>query len=69
MVSPFCIHRGAVRQTLCKVCQPLPPQQCGHEYRFSASRSCGPAGWLAMLLIKAGDIETNQLWVHVTKQD
>ena len=24
-----------------------------------ASRSCGPAGWLALLLTKAGDVETN----------
>ena len=26
---------------------------------FRASRPCGPAGWLAMLLINAGDVETN----------
>ena len=24
-----------------------------------ASRPCGPAGWLALLLIKGGDVETN----------
>ena len=38
---------------------------------FWASRPCGPAGWLAMLLIKAGDVETNpgptttrkQVWI------
>ena len=36
-----------------------------------ASRPCGPAGWLAMILIKAGDVETNpgptttrkQVWI------
>ena len=36
-----------------------------------ASRPCGPAGWLALLLIKAGDVETNpgpttthkQVWI------
>ena len=26
---------------------------------FLASRPCGPAGWLALLLTKAGDVETN----------
>ena len=38
---------------------------------FWASRPCRPAGWLAMLLIKAGDVETNpgpttprkQVWI------
>ena len=28
-------------------------------YRFLACRPCGPAGWLALLLTKAGDVETN----------
>ena len=26
---------------------------------FGASRTCGPVGWLALLITKAGDIETN----------
>ena len=26
---------------------------------FWACRPCGPAGWLALLLTKAGDVETN----------
>ena len=26
---------------------------------FCACRPCGPAGWLALLLTKAGDVETN----------
>ena len=26
---------------------------------FLASRPCGPAGWLELLLTKAGDVETN----------
>ena len=26
---------------------------------FWPCRSCGPAGWLALLLTKAGDVETN----------
>ena len=28
-------------------------------YRFWASRPCEPTGWLALLLTKAGDVETN----------
>ena len=36
------------------------PQQRDPIYRFlGASRPCGPAGWLALLLIKAGDGNTN----------
>ena len=36
------------------------PQQWGHVLPiFLASRPCGPAGWLALLLIKDGDVETN----------
>ena len=39
---------------------------------FCASRPCGSAGWLAMLLIKAGNVETNpgptttgkQVWIR-----
>ena len=51
---------------------PSRPQQWGTDYRFFwASRPCGPAGWLAMLLIKSGDVETNpgptttrkQVWI------
>ena len=38
---------------------PSRAQQWGPDYRFGASRPCGPTGWLAMLLIKAGDVETN----------
>ena len=37
------------------------PQQWGPD-RFTvlwACRPCGPAGWLALLLTKAGDVETN----------
>ena len=50
---------------------PSRPRQWGPDYRFLASRPCGPAGLLAMLLIKAGDVETNpgpttthkQIWI------
>ena len=44
----------------CKLCRNLPPQQWGPDLPFfGASRPCGPAGWLVLLLIKAGDVETN----------
>ena len=48
------------------------PQQWGPDLPFFwASRPCGPPGWLALLLIKAGDVETNpgptttqkQVWI------
>ena len=42
-----------------KCVYPSLPQQWGPDYRFLDSRPCGPAGWLAMLLIKPGDVETN----------
>ena len=36
------------------------PSIGGPIYRFFwACRPCGPAGWLALLLTKAGDVETN----------
>ena len=35
---------------------------------FGASRPCGPAGWLAMLLVKAGDVETNPAPTATYKQ-
>ena len=42
------------------VSKPPAPSDGGPIYRFfGASRSCEPAGWLALLLMKAGDIETN----------
>ena len=35
-------------------------QHCGARFTvFLACRPCGPAGWLALLLTKAGDVETN----------
>ena len=39
----------------------FPPQQWESNLRFfgGASRPIGPARWLALLLIKAGDVETN----------
>ena len=40
--------------------EPSRPQQWGHDLPFIwTSRPCGPAGWLALLLTKAGDVETN----------
>ena len=45
---------------LCKLCQTSPPPAMGARFTvFWACRPCGPAGWLALLLTKAGDVETN----------
>ena len=35
------------------------PRNGGPIYHFLASRPCKPVVWLALLLIKAGDVETN----------
>ena len=35
------------------------PSNGGPIYRFWACQPCGPAEWLALLLTKAGDVETN----------
>ena len=44
----------------CKLCRNLPPpSNDGPIYSFWTSRPCGPAACLVLLLIKAGDIETN----------
>ena len=45
---------------LCKLCRTSPPPAMGARFTvFEACRPCGPAGWLALLLTKAGDVETN----------
>ena len=48
-------HRGL--KLLCKLCRTSPPPVMGA--RFTVFWACGPAGWLALLLTKAGDVETN----------
>ena len=79
------IHAVELSQRYGKPCatcvDPSCPEQWWHDYLFwGESRSCGPAGWLAMLLIKADDVETNpgiQVWIcdichrqiQVRKQD
>ena len=53
---------GAVTvvSSCCANCvEPPRPQQWHRFTVFWACRSCGPAGWLALLLTKAGDVETN----------
>ena len=53
---------GAVtaNSSRCANCvEPPRPQQWGSDLPFWACRPCGPAGWLALLLTKAGDVETN----------
>ena len=64
---------GAVKvvwQTLCKFCRSLPPPAMGARLPFlgGASQSCGPTGWLVLLLIKAGDVETNPGPTNTRKQ-
>ena len=49
---------------LCKLCRNLPPPEMGGPFFRQAGHihckiPCGPAGWLALLLIKAGDVYTN----------
>ena len=52
---------------MCKLCRNLPSM--GDLFTvFGASRPCGPAGWLALLLIKAGDVESNRGPTHTPKQ-
>ena len=70
---------------LCKLCRTFLPPALGSRFTVIwACRPCGPAGWLALLLTKAGDVETNpgpttlnkQVWIcdichkpiHVRKQ-
>ena len=51
-------HRG--HKLLCKLCRTFPPPAIGARFTvLGASRPCGPAGWLALLLTKAGDVKTN----------
>ena len=51
-------HSG--RKLLCKLCRTSPPPAIGARFTiFLACRPCGPAGWLALLLTKADDVETN----------
>ena len=45
---------------LCKLCRTLPLRTMGARFTiFCARRPCVPAGWLALLLAKAGDVKTN----------
>ena len=51
-------HSGLKR--LFKLCRTSPPPAMGPRFTvFCACRPCGPAGWLALLLTNAGDVETN----------
>ena len=46
----------------------LPPAMGARFNRFWAGRPSGPAGWLALLLLKAGDVETNPGPKHTRTQ-
>ena len=48
-------HSGL--KLLCKWCRTSPPPVMGARFTvFWVCRPCGPAGWLALLLTKAGDV-------------
>ena len=51
----------AQRSTNCthSSCPPPPRNMGARFYHFWAGRPSGPAGWLALLLLKTGDVETN----------
>ena len=48
-------HSGL--KLLCKLCRTSPLPAMGA--RFTVFWACGPAGWRALLLTEAGDVETN----------
>ena len=48
-----------IQTTVDIVSNPPAPSNRGTIYHFCASRTCVPTGWLALLLIKTGDIETH----------
>ena len=54
----WCCHSEL--KLLCKLCRTSRPPAMGARFTvFWACRPCRPAGWLALLLTKAGDVETN----------
>ena len=63
-------HSGLANPVQIVSTSPAPSNGCPISV-FWTSRPCGPAGWMAMLLIKAGDVETNtgptttckQVWI------
>ena len=53
-------HNGL--KLLCKLCRTSPPPAIGARFTvFWACRPCGPTGWLALLLTKAGDVRPIQV--------
>ena len=51
---------GGAVTVVSSCCRTSPPPAMGARFTvFWACRPCGPAGWLAMLLTKPGDVETN----------
>ena len=47
-------------QTTVQIVSKHPTHSNGARFTvLGASRKCGPAGWLTLLLIKAGDVEIN----------
>ena len=74
MVAGLVLHFGlhivqGYKQHSCGNCvDPSCPQQWRPDLHFGASRPCGPAGCLALLLIKAGDVQTNPGPITTRKQ-
>ena len=63
------VERSQRTQAAVQIVSNLPaPSNGGPIYRFWACRSCGPAGWLALLFTKAGDVETNPGPTTLNKQ-
>ena len=55
-------------QAAVQIVSNLPALRNGARFTvFWACRPCGPAGWLALLLTKAGDVETNPSPTTLTK--
>ena len=63
---------GHHRDKRFQLCLPLPPREMGaRSIAFWEGRPCGFAGWQALLLTKAGDVESNpgptttykQVWI------
>ena len=58
-LAGHCWQAKARRRKLCRHPPPPPPAMGDRITVFWASWPCGRAGWLALRLIKVGDVETN----------
>ena len=65
--TPWSCHNGLANPVQIVSTPPI-PSNGGRLPFFWASRPCGHAGWLAMLLMKVGDVETNPAPTTIHKQ-